>query len=359
MDDLELLRGFRADAPELIPAKADAIRRAYRAPAPRKAPRRRHLLALGGAVAVAAAAIVLSVSFSGEGTQQTAAAATLRHAASRLDGTPVQALAPGSYWYVRTQERVLAEASYSFEGQQRVADVFTDDDNEQWVKGDGRGAEYGAIGAPFALTAAGSAALAELDAVHPISARTSGIVEDGPKLIAAYFGSHAITSEDIAGLPVDIASLRAMTGEASAARDFWAISEALFLSPYDARLDAALYRLAAQLPGVQQLASATDSRGRTGVTLGIVDGSSRWALTIDPATGRLLERSETKVASGSNDDQVPVGTVTWRETVLATAIVPALAARPDGTRLDTSGWTVCKPIPGGSPSESHCVDPKR
>jgi hypothetical protein len=357
MDDLELLRGFRADAPELAPAKADAIRRAYRAPEPRKAPRRRWRVAvLGSGAALAAAAVVLLVSPS-DG-RQSAAAATLRHAASQLDGQSQPILPDGSYWYVRTRERGLGETSYTFQGQRRVADIFTNDDNEQWVTNDGSGAEYGAIGAPFALTAAGRAALAELDAIHPMRARTSGIVEDGPNLIAAYFGSHAITSGDVAGLPIDIASLRAMTGEASPSRDFWAISEALFLTPFDAKLDAALYRLAAQIPGVQQLDTPTDSLDRAGVTLGIVDGSSRWALTIDPSTGKLLERSETKVSSGSNDDQVPVGTVTWRETVLATGIVPALATRPDGTQLDISGWTVCKPIPGGSPSEAHCVDPQ-
>jgi hypothetical protein len=359
MDDLELLRGFRADAPELAPAKADAIRRAYRAPAPHKAPRRRrrYVLALGGAVAVAAAAVVLLVSPSGG--QQSAAASTLRQAAAQLDGQPAQLLPTGSYWYVRTRERGLDESSYRVDEQERIAGIFTDDENEQWIANDGSGGEYGAIGAPFALNAAGRAALSELETIHPMPARTSGIAEDGPDLIAAYFGSHPVTPGDVAALPTDQASLRAMTGADSDAQAFWTLSEALFVMPFDGQVDAALYRLAAQLPGVRQLGPTTDSLGRAGVTLGIDEGSSRLALTIDPSSGRLLERSQTKIASDSLDAQVPIGTVTWRETVLATDIVPALAARPDGTQLDTSGWTVCTPIPGGSPSEAHCVDPKR
>ena len=77
-----------------------------------------------------------------------------------------------------------------------------------------------------------------------------------------------------------------------------------------------------------------------------------------PSTGKLLERTETKIASDSDDQQVPIGTVTWRQTITATSVVPDVATRPDGTRLDTSRWTICGADPqAGNPDQGHCVDP--
>ena len=79
---------------------------------------------------------------------------------------------------------------------------------------------------------------------------------------------------------------------------------------------------------------------------------------IDPQTADLLEERTINTESSSEYSQVPAGTVTSRVTLLAAAIVPGLAVRPDGTQLDTSHWRLCTPLPGqaNAPGTEHCVD---
>src|SRR5262245_8098768 len=102
MNELDLIRAFRADVPG---PDAAAIARAERAW--RRAPRTgwvpRVAVGLAVAAAVAVAALVVPAAQDGRlGAASAKAAATLRHAAAHIRGLPRE-LKPGEYWYVRTR----------------------------------------------------------------------------------------------------------------------------------------------------------------------------------------------------------------------------------------------------------------
>jgi hypothetical protein len=301
--------------------------------------------------------------------QQNAAAAVLRGAAAQLDGVPVPALPTGSYWYIRTRERGLGILSFRDDGRDRTAATLRDSVNETWLANDGSGAEYGVHGAPFALTNAGRRALAALERVEPQDTPPSGMVFRDPKLISVSLGKMSLSPANLAALPTDTSLLRQLIASATnnndpritshdrAVAQFQDIANALFYEPFNPRLAAALYRVLATLPDVHGPTPARDALGRSGVSIAI-DADQRWSLIIDPKTGRLLERTETKITSDENDAQIPVGTVTFRQTITATSVVSDVAVRADGTRLDTSHWTICGADPtNGNPDQGHCVDP--
>jgi hypothetical protein len=182
---------------------------------------------------------------------------------------------------------------------------------------------------------------------------TDGTLLDGPKLIFLQLGSRFLTPASLDDLPSDEAQLRHLVEAGNVALDatdrdravaeFQSIGDALRFEPFSPQVTAALYRILATVPGVERRGEALDALHRRGVVISIESGTTRYVLVIDPATGRLLERSTTKIASDEHDPQVPVGTVTSRETIQTTTAVSGVAVRPDGSLLDTSGWTICTP----------------
>jgi hypothetical protein len=366
MPDLELLRAFRADTPELSDERFQALRSAYRTRTPTPPARRRHgrRVALVALAAAACVAILLTLETRG---QQTAAAAVLRHAASQLDSAPSTPLPTGSYWYIRTRERTLGETSYRADGGDKIAALFTNETTETWLANDGSGAQRGIRSAPFGLTPAARAAKDEFDRTQRPQTYAPGFIYDGPTLLSVSLGNKALNPANLASLPTDpdalqqlIASIDSPPGTSPheiAVAEFEEISNALFFEPFDPAVTAALYRVLATLPDIQSLGQRQDSAGRTGVEIAITNGGSRLGVIVDPNTGQLFERTETKIASSDDDNQVPVGTQTWRQTIVHTSIVSGLALQPDGTQLDTTHWTICKPDPQpGSPSQGHCTD---
>ena len=105
MDDLDLIRSFRADVPGPDAAATARAERAWR-PAPRsRGPRwvPRAAVGIAAAAAVAAAALIIPSARDGRlGAESARAAATLRHAAAEARGLP-RALRAGEYWYVRSR----------------------------------------------------------------------------------------------------------------------------------------------------------------------------------------------------------------------------------------------------------------
>jgi hypothetical protein len=366
MQDLELLRAFRAETPQLSDERVRLIREAYRTPATTSParPRSGRRLALLALVAALVAAVLLAVETRG---QESAAAAVLHHAAAQLDTTPTSPLPVGSYWYIRTSERVLSETSYRVDGADKLAALFTDETAETWLGNDGSGAQRATRSAPFGLTRAARQAMREFARTQSAPSYAPGFIFDGPGLLSGSLGNRHLTPSNLSSLPTDPAALRELvasvhispptTPHELAVAEFQEISNALFFEPFDQTLTAALYRILATLPGVESLGRVEDAASRKGVEIAIENGTTRMSLVLDPNTGQLLERRETKIASNADDSQVPIGTETWRETIVRTFLAPGLAVLPDGTRLDTTHWTICKPDPQpGSPDEAHCVD---
>lgn len=104
-------------------------------------------------------------------------------------------------------------------------------------------------------------------------------------------------------LPTDTAPLRAMlsTGR-SAEYEWYDIEQLLGTAPISSKLRAALFRVLAEIPGVQLDGTRTDSRGRSGTRISIDLGNARsWYVLIEPRTATLL-------ADGVTDTSAPLGT---------------------------------------------------
>jgi hypothetical protein len=91
---------------------------------------------------------------------------------------------------------------------------------------------------------------------------------------------------------------------------------------------AALYEVAARIPGVELVGPATDRIGRHGVAVAYSSSSNheRHELIFDPKTATLLEEQD--VALAGNFLDYPAGTVTGYATYVANAVVDRLGARP-------------------------------
>jgi hypothetical protein len=91
---------------------------------------------------------------------------------------------------------------------------------------------------------------------------------------------------------------------------------------------AALYVVAARIPGVQLLGDVTDSAGRQGVAVAMDNEVSkdRSTLVLDPKTGALL--AEEDVVLAGNSMGYPAGTRIGSATYLVQGIVDSDTARP-------------------------------
>ena len=325
--------------------------------------------AIVGIGVVAIAVVVFVVAF-GE-REQSAAAAELRRAATRLDAEPRPTLPAGSYWYVQTREAAGVTSGFTVDGKDRSAFAIESGIHEVGVANDGSGANYGTQLSTRALTDAGRRAIAQLHQQASPQPTSSGILLEGPKLIAVSLGNRSLTPANLASLPGDELALRRLidstrgntppgaSKQEVAAAEFDEIASALLFEPFDPKVASALYRVLATIPGVHNRGPSRDALGRPGVALSVDAGVSRQTLLIDAVSGKLLERRETKIKSDAHDDQIPLGSTTYRATITATSIVPGVAIRPNGSHLDTSRWTVCKPRENqkNDLGAAHCVDP--
>ena len=93
---------------------------------------------------------------------------------------------------------------------------------------------------------------------------------------------------------------------------------------------AALYEVAARIPGVELVGNVTDPAGRAGVAVAMTDTKShaRQVLTLDPKTSQLLDEAETVTAG--NEFGWPDGTLMGRTTYLVSAVVASNTALPAG-----------------------------
>jgi hypothetical protein len=91
---------------------------------------------------------------------------------------------------------------------------------------------------------------------------------------------------------------------------------------------AALYAVAARIPGVDLVGAVTDSAGRRGIAVAKDDtvNHTRSTLVFDPQTSMLLAEQESTLPG--NSFGYPAGTRIETATYLVTAIVGSLGARP-------------------------------
>jgi hypothetical protein len=109
---------------------------------------------------------------------------------------------------------------------------------------------------------------------------------------------------------------------------FTLVADALRESGASPALRAALYEVAARIPGVELLGPATDRIGRRGVAVAYVDGKihERHELIFDRKTAALL--GEEYVQLDGNPYGYPDGSVTGYATYVVSGTVDRIGARP-------------------------------
>jgi hypothetical protein len=314
--ELDHLRTFRAadDAPDpaaraaaraalLERIEADAAASPARRPLALRLPRRR-LLAGGLGLAGAATAIVVAVLAGlGGGAVQPApasAAETLRRVAVVAERAPDVVLKPGQYWYVRSEQAGAGAGDAAFV-------------REDWrsIDGSGRVVQRGA---------------------EPVDVTIHG---DDPKARGELYGGfpEPFTYEQLRALPVATDALyerleqlaERWAGEHGAhvaleSRMFAIVGSWLRAAPpAPAKLRAALYRVAAQIPGVELMGERPDASGRPGVAVALTEEGSRRELVFDPRTTELIAERSVRVSTGE---------LRWEALYVGSGVVGSTRERP-------------------------------
>ncbi len=328
MSDLDLLR--RA-APDPVPPTPEAYALAHRAlknriGAERRRPRRRTLVvsvAGLGLAAVAAVAVFLGV---GRGGQPAATAATVLHRAAAVARAqvPLRPLAPGEYLYVKSVNEYLSAGIFE-DG--RSFSALVPAVREIWRGPDG-GRILQTYGTPIFLTARDRETW--VAAGRPSLAGAVDGTDDGK--LDTTFGPGELPPPD---LPTDPAALFARLrhdaegyGNGLYTEMFTLVGDGLRETMATPEQRAALFEVAARIPGVELLGDLTDRAGRAGVAVAMSDEVTRIRseLIFDPRTSALL--GEEEVVLEGNSFGYPAGTVIGYVTYLATAVVDSPRERP-------------------------------
>jgi hypothetical protein len=326
IDELQLVRELRA----AVPARDDAARRRARARlrthASRPARRARRLLVLPGVAAAVAAVAVALVAAAGVGREPGAAAAALRQAAARLRAAPAPVLGQGQYWYVESRGHTLTSIALAH-GQ--LASALMTTVHREWIGRDGSGRITRTDSDPQWVTpqdrerwqAAGSPALGGPGIDEP----------EPPGQLTFPFGSRSLSYAELRALPTDVDALAALVHDASVAdrrsrawEELDLIAELLRNAPLSPGQGAALYQVAARLPGIELLGPTTDPSGRPGVGVAVEDGGLRQELVLDPQTGVLL--GDRQVALSTAD--LPAGTVVEAVSYVRSGVVDGVTQSP-------------------------------
>lgn len=296
MNELDLLRSFRAD--ESAPSAAATARaeRAWRGQ--RARPPRGMLRAAiaGGLIAVTSAvALILPAERGGEiGTQDARAAETLRRAAAAQHTGLNRPLRPGEYWYVRRRNVSPSE----FVGRRTQYTIIQPELREDWIGADGsRRWSIRPVGRPrFPRTV--DRARWEAAGSPP------GTTPDDERLPASenfYVGEEAMAYRELLALPRDpealYGRLRSAAEECTCGNSideetFVIAGDLLRDSPIPADLRSAVLRAAALIPGIEFVDDARDVAGRTGVGVAIAGATGPVMLVFDPSTYQLLGQTE-------------------------------------------------------------------
>jgi len=114
-------------------------------------------------------------------------------------------------------------------------------------------------------------------------------------------------------------------------------AEELLVSSASPALRAALYRMLAQLPGVQFLGHQRDKVGRPGIAVGMTEsGGVQAEILFNPATSQLLAESDIQATPWHAPRCVPVfpvGTVVNSSVYLRTGIVNSITELPGGGQV--------------------------
>jgi len=343
MREAELLREIVAEpAPPTtdayVRARAALLDRIAAAGRPRRTLRRRWLLpAAGLAAAGAAAAAVLLTIGPSAGTASAASVLRSAAAAARVQEAP-PVLAPGQYLYTRSENAYLlytrSENAYlttAVNGDGKDFSALVAATREVWLERGGTGWLHERSARPVFLGERDRERWVAAGRPHLGGSLTDMALDSGDGQEAPMYSLD---------LPSDPDALWDRL-QADAQGKGHGLHEEMFVLVGDALREtfttpaqrAALYEVAARIPGVELVGGITDHTGRPGIAVAMRDRQAgvRFTLIFDPGTGTLL--GEEQVALAGNWWGYPEGTVVGWATYLETAVVDAIRTRPDGSAV--------------------------
>ena len=342
MPELDLVRAF---APEVSGPSTEAYNAARAAllahmDAQTRPPRRRwtrSLIAAGAAACgiVLVTALVGLPAIRGEETAS-AASVALRHAAEvAREQPPPPPLQPGQFAYTKSVNAYLsttvetnAASAYS---------VLVPHVREIWLAPDGTGWLRETSGEPTFLSArdrerwiaAGRPSVGdETTELRLENADASGYASSAPmdSLGAPMVSLTLPTDPDVLYRHLE----RKAAGHGSGLHEqmFTLVGDALRETSATPAQRAALYEVAARIPGVELVGPVSDRAGRAGIAVAMRDEANRirHTLIFDPETSALLGEEEIVLAGNAWD--YPEGTVIGFATYLESAVVDAITERP-------------------------------
>lgn len=314
-------------------------------------------LALTGALATVAAAVI--VTQSGPGQPEPLAkpsgpvAITLTALALTAARQPVTAPpGPGQFQYTKSQSQTEADIGTGVNDYYAVTYV---QNRQIWIGPDGSGRLIQSGTDPrlvpgdrnrAAWIAAGRPSLAS--AIEPMDMRFGpGGLSPGPANLQTL-------PTDPATLAALIAARKVEGGPPGPAEDFTQIGDLLRETAAPPALRAALFKVAASLPGVKSLGQVTDRLNRTAVAVAYVSGPLTGAdkgyysmseLYFDPQTSQLLDE-QTVLVNQSTGQQRVTGWTSYLESAVVNSIPPG-GSELTGPK-DTTASGTGTPSPSGS-----------
>jgi hypothetical protein len=284
--------------------------------APARGRRRRRLLHVAAAGAAAASlAVAVLVGTRGHETPTASAATLLKHTAKIARAQPPLALGAGQYVYTRSRD---VSAAVTVVGGSTFA-ALEPHSREIWLNAAGNGRLHTVTGQPTFIT--------ERD-------RAAWIAAGRPQISTPGAHDDVLHGMPRVEIPTDpdraYAQLKRKTaafGAAQYTEMFTLVGDNLRETTATPEQRAALYAVAARIPGVESLGPAVDPAGRRGVAVAMDDAARhiRQTLIFDPATSRLLAEQEIAL---SGSQEFPAGTRIESAVYLETAIVDSAGERP-------------------------------
>ena len=281
---------------------------------------RRFVLGMAGLAAAASVAAAVVLFGSGGAGPNPAAAAVLRHAAQSAAGVPAtDPPSPGEFVYTKSES---SNESTNVPANGVAINVVQHVVLQVWIGLDGSGRLRQDSDAAHFATAADHAAW--------IAAGKPDVL--GANRYDENFKAGGLSYVDLSGLPTDPAQLRQQIesraiedGPPGNAETFTIIGDLLRETYASPALRAALYTVAAELPGVRLVGSVQDELGRSGTAVAYDKDGVSQQLIFDPNTSQVL--AERSVALERTDQQpFAVGTVLSWTAYLASGVVDSTSA---------------------------------
>ena len=290
MDEIDMLRAVRDDLAAPVGGGKERARQALlsRMAATGEQPRRRMSLRLGLAVALATLLVIAGAPWQTRELSTANAAALLNDLASIAAAQPAASARAAGYRYTKVESTYLNMTVVN--GGDVIA-VLGPKTREMWIGPDGAGRIRETAGEATFLNERGRAAWLAMGSPQ----LNRAINED--------FGPGGLSYEDLARLPTDPVALAAVIRE-RAGRTQVPINDEMFVVIGDLlrqqeappAVRAALYKVAAGIPGVELIGDARDRSGRPGVAVAKTSSYRglrlRNVLIFDPRTSALLGEEE-------------------------------------------------------------------